>query len=203
MRDYAKIVNQTTQIVRLSAGGSATLAAPWVAQAQEGTGDLRVSGDDGALPALAPRVIFRVVDQASPPDLTGLVATLQWREQSITGEADPTYQSEDVTGDLLLGGGRLQIDLGDLAIEQVQVVLTQQTATEAKTYLCRVELWGLFAPHRAPAGPQDVQGHGYGGTYAISGVPNVLAERQPRKAQQSALPALRVFAEPPEPWQEE
>lgn len=203
MRDYAKIINQTTQVVRLAAGGTATLAAPWVAQAQEGSGDLRVSGDDGALAALAPRVVFRVVDQSSPPDLTGLIATLQWREQSITGEADGAFQSENVTGDLLIGGGRVQVDLGDLAIEQVQIVLTQQTAVEAKTYLCRVELWGLFAPHRAPAGPQDVQGHGYGGTYSISGVPNVLAERVPRKAQMSALQPLRVFAEAAEPWEVE
>lgn len=203
MRDYAKLVDQVTQTVSLAAGSSVTLSSPWVVQPQQGSGDLRVAGDLGAVGAVAPRVIFRVVDLATVPDLTGLTATLLWQEQSVTGQADSAPISEDITGDLLLSRGRVQVDLGDLNIEQVSLTLTQQVAVEQKTYLCRVELWGLYAPHRAPAQPQDTQGFGYGGVYTVNGVPQTLADRNLRKDQVSHLGGLLDPRDEPAPWEQE
>jgi hypothetical protein len=188
MRDYAKLADQTTQIAALTVGGSVTLSGPWIAQPQQGYGDQRISGDLGGIAAIAPRIIFRVVEMTGQ-SLQGLTAQLQWQEQSINGSADPVVQTEDVTGDLLLGGGRLQFDTGDLGISQFSVVLTLQTGASL-TLLCRVEVWGVFAPHRAPAQVQDTQGFGYGGVYAVNGVPNPLLTRSARKVEQPNLGAL-------------
>lgn len=192
MRDYAKLTQQWTQKLTIAVGQSVTLSAPWIAQPQEGSGDLRISGDLGGVSAIAPRTIFRVVD-TSGANLSTLTAELQWQEQSITGQADPVVQTEDVTGDLLLSNGRVQVDAGDLGISQCSLVLTNQTGS-TRILLCRVEVWGIFAPHRAPAQVQDTQGFGYGGVYAVNGVPNPLATRSPRRVE---MPNLGGLVDPP------
>lgn len=201
MRDYAKLADQITQAASLAVGGSVTLSSPWIAQPQQGYGDPRISGDLGGIYAVAPRIVFRVVETAGQ-SLQGLTVQLQWQEQSINGAADPVVQTEDVTGDLLLGGGRLQIDTGDLGISQFSILLTLRTGASLNL-LCRTEVWGIFAPHRAPAQVQDAQGFGYGGVYAVNNVPNPLATRSARRVEQPNHAGLIDAPDELPEWQQE
>jgi hypothetical protein len=167
-----KLINQTAVQQELLATTTCDLQPAWVLQPTQGEFGRSTIGMD------AETVDNPVIQwDFGSSSLTGLLFALYTERSALPMGQYLAAQTVDVTGEVLLSRGRYAFHVGHSPLYRVWLRVTAIGAT--RTFACIINTFGDFAPLRAPAGPNDWQGHGFDGYRPSPGVFATVPNRQP------------------------
>ena len=156
------------------AGESIELCTPWILQPSQGFLFRAGVGMDATL-AVDPVVQW----DFGSTDLSSCTITLSLKRSNVPMGQLLAPTTVDITGRVLLGGGRFSYRIGRTPLAQVWLTVTA-IGTDQTVY-CLQSVFGEFAPQRAPSEVQDASGFGFGGYRASPDVFSVVPDRTPAR----------------------